>query len=412
MYTVARAVAVPLQMPTQGQVGVLAKLLIASIVSLSAAWLPADGLALEPTAAPTDQTDLPKLQVLRELTGRGSAFGMAWSSDGSKIAAYGSTAPGSGPFGNLITIWDPETGDQLRELYRPGGDWYTTLSSLAFINHDKQILAPGSPSIPTAAFSIFDISGEAVRNVDGLHPDQPAWNINSPASFAVSPDGSLVAVVPGRALAQPIALYSTENWQPVATLTQVQGASEHSEHVVFSADGRFFAFDHGTEVWVCDVQSLSIIQKIKPFPEMLAVTEALGISPDGSMIAAATGWTGLVPNPDHNGSLFLSVPMPEPVRVYRVSDSQQVAGVNVYRKPSEREPNEQIFALTWSPDGRFIVFADTLDRLHLWDPLHPVQGVRTTELRDNGAALGFSPDGKRLAVDYAHGPVTIFDVAQ
>ena len=360
---------------------------------------------------------MPKLKPLYDLSGRHST----WSADGTKIATIDSSNRYDPRPRNIITVWDAETGKKLHELSRAGG-FFLTAHSLAFVNDDKDVLVPAPPTVPTAALSILDVeSGEVVRDVDGLHPEQLAWNINSPASFALSPDGSMVAVAPGRALAQPVVLYSTTSWQPVTTLPAPESMAEYTEHLAFSADGRSLAFNHGGEIWVYDVSSRRVVQKINPFPESITIVTALAMSADGSMVGAGTDWMGAVPNPKagppgdpatHNEPLFVDVPVPEAVRAYRTSDAKEVAGINVFKKPSLREPQEVIYALTWSPDGSFIAFADSLGRLHLWNPLKPEQAPSTINLNRPAFGLAFSPNGGRLAVDDGDSTVTIFDVTR
>src|SRR4051812_17218993 len=71
------------------------------------------------------QTSLPAARVVRELERPSDTIGVAWSSDGKRIAAFtlGTAANLYGirmhaPQGNLLTIWDAD-GEVLRELTRP-----------------------------------------------------------------------------------------------------------------------------------------------------------------------------------------------------------------------------------------------------------------------------------------------------
>src|SRR5262249_12090062 len=142
-------------------------------------------------------------------------------------------------------------------------------------------------------------------------------------------------------------------------------------------------------VFVYDVRSREVVRRFKSFPEGLTI-HAVAFSPDGSMIAVAA-IAGLVHRHLPDGTIENVSPRNR-VRVFKTQDGSQVAAY--------AQPLDSAWELAWSPDGRFIAFVMGARTLHLWDPFASEQSQRTVELsrRPEADSLGFSPDGRRLAV--------------
>ena len=87
------------------------------------------------------------------------------------------------------------------------------------------------------AFSVFEAeTGNLLRDLPGSHPGRPR-NVNGATVLIASPEESILAVIFGRALKQPLALYSTGDWAKLADLPDGQ----RPETAAFSRDGRLLA---------------------------------------------------------------------------------------------------------------------------------------------------------------------------
>jgi len=359
--------------------------------------------AATPTAGSIDDAQrpgLPKLQIVRELQTPGPVSSLLWSSNGAKLAASslfaGADIPGipgapamhiPSPFGSLITIWNAD-GQVFRKLERPK-PFFQTLDAFAFVGGDKQIVAPPSMQSNTLAFSVFDIdTGEIVHEVAGSYPDKPR-NVNAATVVVASPDQSLVAVTFGRALAQPVGLYSTRDWSKLAELDNPQNAAQRPNVLAFSYDGKFLAVGRGDRIaLIYDLSRRQVVQRIDAFPDRFGGASSIAFSPDGTMIAVGSGslaYSNRLPD----GSTEI-VPPKDLVRVFSTKDGSRVA--------TYPEPFYPAYGVTWSPDGRFLAFITGYRKLHLWDPSSLRELAIDLTGGPNSLALRFSPDGKQLAV--------------
>jgi len=406
------------------EVGVAWKTVLSGVFALIMTSLPqpvscADSASGVPAAGPIDSAQrpgLPKLQIVRELQTPGPVSSMLWSSDGNKLAASslisGADIPGArgapgmhipSPFGSLITIWDAD-GQVFRKLQRPQ-PFFQVLDTFAFVAGNKQIVAPPSMQSNILAFSVFDIdTGEIIQEVAGSHPDRPR-NVNAATVVAASPDQSLLALTFGRALAQPVALYSTRDWSKLADLPDgPQNGAQRPNVLAFSNDGKFLAVGRGDRIAVIyDLGLRQVIQRIDVFPDRLGGASAIAFSPDGSMIAVGSG--SLAYGYRLPSGSTETVPPHDLVRVFSTKDGSRIA---VYPKPFY-----PAYGVAWSPDGRFLAFITGYRKLHLWDPFRPDASELAIDLSagPDSLALAFSPDGKQLAVGVGSN-VRLFSVTQ
>jgi WD40 repeat protein len=260
------------------------------------------------------------------------------------------------------------------------------------------------------AFSVFEAeTGNLLRDLPGSHPGRPR-NVNGATVLIASPEESILAVIFGRALKQPLALYSTGDWAKLADLPDGQ----RPETAAFSRDGRLLAVGRlARYVLIYDVSSVSLVQQIDAFPDVVTGAATIAFNPDSTMIAVGShsGW-GIrrLPNDEierlPNGSIHF-VPPGDPVRLFQVKDGARVAANN--------GAPEITGNITWSADGRIIAFTTKYRFLHLWNPNPFQSGVSERVLplseASNVGPVAFSPDGKRLAVGV--GPVVkIYEVVQ
>jgi hypothetical protein len=196
-----------------------------AMLALFALWWAWDGYSAEEVsmscavagAGASQQPELPKMRVIRELQAPAPVAALTWSSDGMKIAApiliaspdiLGVPLPSA--FGNLIQVWSSD-GHVIQSFKRDRA-FFDQFSTIAFVGGNRQIATPMWQS-KEAAFFVFDIeSGEVVREVAGPYPDNSRTRL-----VTASPDQSVIAVSFAFGV-KPVVLYSTQDWQELGEL--------------------------------------------------------------------------------------------------------------------------------------------------------------------------------------------------
>jgi WD40 repeat protein len=409
----------------------LATLLSAIILAAGSLALGAhaqNATASLPTSA--RQSRLPSLRLVRTLTAPNdiTTFGMlqsgnaglTWSSDGERLAAYVH-------YGLGIITWSPD-GKYQHEIPRYnnfGLDSYV----LGFLSGHSQLIA--SPAAETnkredrdkmddMAFSVLDVeTGKVLRNVAGPNPGK-SFRENIADYMAISPDERFVAVIYRQFTDRRVGIYSTSDWQRVATLDLRSNGDPGDlfdpQGLIFSPDSKALAVLHGLKgcVKFFEVGSWTLLRSIEAFPEAVPqgnaiVFDALAFSPHGTMIAVASHGGGSwwldrnrAPAPPGSGVLTTVFPA-EPLRVYRLADGARVASVGSFPGGID---NTQ---LVWSPKGDYLAFIDGIGDIRFWDPLHSGITVPVAGMGHHSRTLLFSKDGSQLVANF-EGGVKIFDV--
>jgi WD40 repeat protein len=383
-------------------------LLFLTTAALAGAPARADALAdtILNTQVGANQTGLPMLKMVRDLSTPGDTSGVIWSSDGTKLAAY-SFDPGAGLPGvvrvpsdsaRLIMVWNAD-GTVFRELRR-SQPFINGEETFAFVAGDKQIVAPPLLDVYDLVLSVFDVA--AGKIVHDVHED-PARNRYRVAKLVASPDQSILAVTFGSAEARQVALYSTGNWSKLADLPESPKAfNEQPGALAFSGDGKFLAVCRlDGVVLIYDLSSRRVVQRINSFPDIgVGGAPTIAFSADGTMIAVGSNELEVLHHLPNGGDEM--IPAKNPVRLFHVKDASTVA---VYS-----EPFLGVGALAWSPDGRLVAFITGSRVLHLWNPFQPKISEWTKDLDDYAFSLAFSPDGRNLAADVGRN-VKVFSVS-
>jgi WD40 repeat protein len=163
--------------------------------------------------------------------------------------------------------------------------------------------------------------------------------------------------------------------------------------VAYHPQGKFVAFGTHGEVRLFNPQTGDTVRKLGG---QTGRVTALGFSPDGRMLAVASGY------PAKAGV----------VRIYTVSDSgdgtdQPVAALAAHA--------DAVYALAFSPDGKLFVSAGYDRVIHVFAAADMLTGdpVPKRTLNDHSDAvygLSFHPDGKLLASASADRAVKVWDV--
>jgi WD40 repeat protein len=350
---------------------------------------------------------LPNLQLVRELQTSGRVSTLVWSSDGTKLAAgsLGGLLPPfyiQNPYGKVIIIWD-SAGHIIRQIQRETA-FFGYDDTFALVSGDAQLATP--PLSATNGFTLFDIStGELVNEIPGLHPGRPR-NVNGAKVLVASPDQSILAVIFGHAIEQPVALYSTQNWNKVHDLwIRSPNRLEQPRAVAFSRDGKILAASElNRYVSVYDLDTNRIIREIDAFPDRAPAATAIAFSPDGSVIAlGSSGESGVNRRPD--GRIEFVPPNNPPLRIFKVDNGELVAAYG--NSPAITS------GLAWSFDGRFLAFITGRRVLHIWNPFQADNSERIIDLSatQRSGPIALSPNGAMLAVGVGQS-VRVYEIAR
>ncbi len=348
------------------------------------------GFGVEPAAAQsmtssggamsTDQAV--ELDLELDLPLRDVATAVAWSNDGSRLAA-------ASFYGGVLTVWD-STGHRINEFRRSGRGPYPG-NSLAFGNNAGTLLVtvprPGAPA--DAALTIWDVeTGKSVRDVEGPTPGRglpfnQAWN------FAVSQDGRWAAAAPLRVSGPAVTIYDTTTWQPSQQIALARGGATG---LAFSDDGRLLAI--GTmfgDVVIVNAQDGHRLITIAALERTLSRSiGALAFNPDNSLLAAGTG-LGIT-----------AVQIDTPVRVFNVRNGSPVSAY--------RDGDQLIRKLVWMHHTGVLAFVCSDHTVRIWRPNTPSLSALVLQFSNGLTSLASTVDGRRLAIaDGTHIKVYRFD---
>jgi len=315
------------------------------------------------------------------LSARGYVTGVAWSRDGSRLAAISD-------FGRKITAWRAD-GMRLTEFDRLGP--YVD-NSIAFLSNDTILTAASRSTAEEErlAFTLWSVAtGKTSRTIEGPAPGKPGGD-NQADHFAISPDGETVAAtVPD--INQPITLYSLRDRTIVGSIP-VSG-HDSATSVAFSPDGGTLAVGLiSGQVKLFDLKHLdaapSAITAYSGAPE--TGVESLSFSPDGRFLA--TGATVSIGNSamrtdetERNGTGRTQAP----IKIWGVADHRVIAAY-----PGDLAPVRE---LSWSADSRYLAAAAGDNKLRVFTPDQPDKPVAVDPARRRGSDPGCLRSRSHLA---------------
>lgn len=357
------------------------------------------------------QTGKPRSRLSRNKL---EAYSLVYSDDGRIIA---------GACGESIHLWNAATGD---ELTMPGGhakriwsiDYFADGARLASASGDGSVcvwdlasarevlrvvpppvagqypgctcsVSPTGKVLATTANNgaqLWDANaGKEIRSLP-TDPDEYVQRV------AFSPDGKLLAVGSANTVT-PVRLWDTLQGKWVREL-EIHGAKaekggEGVNGLVFSPDGKRLAAgcpDGSICLW--DLHGSSkpdFLDHASPPAGGTPAVTAIAMSPDGRMLATATGYNS------------------QSVRLWDIERRKEVCQLEGLTIGTE--------SLAFSPDGRMLVGGDRLGMLCLWEVASGKERHRWKTGQGGVSGVRFAPNGRTIATGGADTTVLIWDVA-
>ena len=304
--------------------------------------------------------DVPSIVLSSEWQTRGNPSRIEWSGDGLRLISFS---------GYLWMRVQDLTGRlELNHVLPNTAAFYDILDQ-------HRVIMPGDTRAGIA-FSVNDVvTNEVSFSEKDPAPDAPG-TANNAVHFALSGDKSLLAVGYGFPRSdQPISLYRTHDWRKLATIDVPADAPTGVGKLKLSPDGKTLAFAGSHGLVVVDVHSGSVIR-------ILPIQSAdFAFSPSGGLLAVAT--LGAITVKEHLASSGM--------HIFRLVD-----GVEVASSPPADGP--YLSYIRWDPLGRFLVFADDVNVVHVWNPFSKTPAEASIQLTKFSGGIALSPDGRKLAV--------------
>ncbi len=339
-------------------------------------------------------------EILLPLRGyRGSAGGVAFSSDGRLIASAG----GDG----AVKVWNAQTGKEtLPPLGRPGAH----AERVAF-SPDNRLAVSGETD---GALKVWDLNTrqEILPRLSGHDKRIRA--------IAFSPDKTKRLVVSGSEDGQ-LKLWDLDAGRQIPL--PLEGHKAAVRGVAFSPDGtRIVSCGEDRLLRVWDAVSGAEVATLHGHDD---VVTSVAFSPDGSEIVTGSDdrtlkiWDPNTPTEPltlrgHEGAVRALAFSPDGSRIVSASDDRKL---RVWSAATGQEVllplrghDETVSAVAFSPDGKRIVSASQDGTVRIWDahtgrevllPLHGHEGT--------ASGVAFSPDGRRIVSGGADKVLRIWD---
>jgi len=299
----------------------------------------------------------PEARILQ--AGPGSVLRIAFSADGKQIASsggQGENAPATGKAtGDIVRVWDVETGSQLLSL----AEHTDAVLSLAWSPDGKYIASGGEDRTICVWDSASGRRRLLLDKLDGIVQ-----------SIAFSPDSALLGVAAG----------DTATLWTLADGKMLRGLWHNDSPVTiaFSPDGQWVATSMARgEIRIWDVESGGEDQAISAGPGL----NGAWFSPDSRTIASAHS----------NGTIAL----------WEVSTGKQTA--------SMYGPQRSVEWVDFSPDGLRVASCTDDMMLKVWD-VPSASEVFSVRAHDAPVmCVRFSPDGSRIATCGQDGLVKLWE---
>jgi WD40 repeat protein/serine/threonine protein kinase len=338
--------------------------------------------------------DIASREAVTSLPAQGAVGNVAFSPDGSTIAATGTRE---------IKLWNAATGEMLRTL--AGHD--PAVNAIAFSPDGSRLASGGNDWL----VRLWDVkSGSEVGRLSGHTGPVPG--------VAFSHDGS--RIVSG-SRDKTVRLWDAGGGEPLAVLC---GHSWTVTSVAFSPDGRRVAsasWDTTVKLW--DTRRLDDVATLRGHSQH---TSGVAVSGDGTRIASSSWdktvrlWDAKTLSPlatfeGHDGPVQCVAISPDPASPLRLASGSWDQTIRVWNPDSPddvrvlRGHTDRVQGLAFSPDGKWLVSGSRDNTICFWDAASGEPARTLVGHTDHIHCVAFSPGGRLLASS-GHQTIKLWDV--
>ena len=308
-----------------------------------------------------------KIVELRETMG---VEGLDFSPDGKHLAA---TSEGDS---DEVHVWDWQGSRSIvLKMKKGGGSAGPASEPLRYRPDGRFLLACHGRAEKDTVIHIWDArTGDFAQSI--VEPDG-----GNCYAIGITPDGKQLIRITETGLKpkDSFIVYNTTDWQPAWSLRTIPF---HPKTLTVSPDGKFAAvggenlgpgIPNQPQILIIDLLKRAIVRTIDAFPLDNRVNQ-LAWHPDGIHIAAGATVGGTFKGPDI-------------VKVFDATNGNLIVGEPV-------ESPAHIFAMRYSPNGKYFVESSVNRSIRIWDGQHKTQ---LQEIHGEAESLAISADSRFLA---------------
>ncbi|MBY0528318.1 MAG: sigma-70 family RNA polymerase sigma factor [Gemmataceae bacterium] len=353
-----------------------------------------------------------------------NAVGAAFSPDGSVLA--------SSSGGNVIHLWDPATGKELRQIKAPNN----RVASLTFSADSKMLASRGQDRV----LHLWDVAtAKEIRQFKAKVNNDNLFFLGGQAgAVAIAPDGKSIASadieLDNMNLAASIKFWEVSSGKELRT---IKVPDTGVSFLTFTPDGKTIAYSSGNAVHLADAATGKEVRKLEGHA---AAVQSIVFSADGKILLSKSTrdqevriWDvesgkglrhfGAMPNNRVGLQALLfgmgGNPLAE-MALSRDGKTVAVGGENSTIRRWDVETGKElpqvgghaaaISALMLSPDGKWLITQSSDGTLRRWDAVTGKESA-LVRLPEGTICAAFAPDGKTVALGNSGRTIRLHDLA-